>query len=307
MATTDGWSLPREDPTWDGPYYGQLGVLAEDPDGETVQCHICGDWYALMGAHANHSHGVRAAEYRRAFGLRKSTALASTSYRNKSRQHVAQLVTPERLEATRAAAEALPPEEMQRRSRMKRRRRQHDIEPWTEPTRTQAALTFLYGSPEGYPHHLLEEFAASFVDELQNGQKGVYARLGQQWGVKWPTARSRVLAAIRRGVLIWTGSDHAPNGHLPGSPPAHPPPGSFDQRLELLKEWIIERGTAHVPRRTIYQGAKLRAWMDAQRQRYRNGTLTDDQIAALESLPGWWWRSPAPNGLPALKPPHSGG
>ncbi len=36
MATKDDWSLPREAPTWDGPYFGQFGVLAEDPDGEVV-------------------------------------------------------------------------------------------------------------------------------------------------------------------------------------------------------------------------------------------------------------------------------
>ncbi len=301
---TDDWTLPREDPKWDGPYFGQLGVLAEDPDGETVQCHICGDWFALMGTHANHSHGLRAAEYRRAFGLRKSTPLASTSYRNNRRKHAAQLLTPERLAATRAAAEALPPEEMQRRSRMKRRRRQHDIEPWTEPTRTQAALTALYGSPQGYPIEVLDEFAAAFVAELQNGQKGVYARLGRRWSVEWPTARSRVMAAVRRGALIWTGSDYAPNGHIPGSPPTPAPPGSFGQRLELLKDWIAEHGTIHVPRHTIYKGAKLRSWMDSQRLRYRDGTLTDEQIAVLEALPGWWWRSPTPNGHPAHEIRH---
>ncbi len=83
---------------------------------------------------------------------------------------------------------------------------------------------------------VLEEFAAAFVDELQNGQRGVYTRFGRRWGVEWPTARSRVLAAVRRGVLVWTRPDHAPNGHLAGMPPAGPPPGSFEERLELLEE-----------------------------------------------------------------------
>lgn len=45
---------------------------------------------------------------------------------------------------------------------------------------------------------VLEEFAATFVDELQNGQRGVYTRFGRRWGVEWPTARSRVIAAVRR-------------------------------------------------------------------------------------------------------------
>lgn len=209
MATDDGWKLPQEPPTWDGPFFGRFGVLAADPDGETVQCHICGDWYTLLGAHANATHGLKADAYRRAFGLRNSTGLASPSYREKRRRISAQLTTPERLEATRAAAEALSAEEMRRRSRLKRRRRQHDIEPWTEPTRTQAANTARCGTPDGYPMEVLEGFAKEFVDELQNGQKGVYARLGDRWGVRWPTARS----------------DHAPNGHLHGQAPTGAPPG----------------------------------------------------------------------------------
>jgi hypothetical protein len=205
MATEDGWTLPQETPTWDGPYFGRFGVLAEAPDGDAVQCHVCGYWYVLLGTHANATHGLHADGYRRAFGLRKSTALASPSYRAKRRQHSAHLTTPERLEATRANAKAFSSAEMRSRSRMKRRRRQHDLETWTEPTRTRAALTALYGTPEGYPMEVLCDIARAFVDELQKGQKGVYTRLGQRWGVTWPTARSRVMAAVRRDALIWTG------------------------------------------------------------------------------------------------------
>ena len=29
-----------EEPAWDGPYFGQFGVLADD--GDKVQCHVCG-------------------------------------------------------------------------------------------------------------------------------------------------------------------------------------------------------------------------------------------------------------------------
>jgi Helicase associated domain/ROS/MUCR transcriptional regulator protein len=296
MATDDGWTLPQEEPSWDGPFFGRFGVLATDPDGDVVQCHVCGNWYVLLGTHANAAHGLGADAYRRAFGLRRTTGLASPNYREKRRRISEHLVTPERLEAARAAAMALSADEMRRRSRMKRRRRQHEVETWTEPTRTQAALTARYGSPEGYPIEVLEGFANEFINELQNGQKGVYARLGDHWGVKWPTARSRVMAAVRRGALIWTGGDHTPDGYLPGSQPSEPPPGSFEQRLGLLHLWVQEHGSSHVPRRTVYEGAKLRSWMDSQRLRYRAGTLTQDQIDALEAVPGWWWRSAAPMG-----------
>jgi hypothetical protein len=280
------------------PFFGRFGVLAAAPDGDTVQCHVCGDWFVLLGSHANVTHGLGADGYRRAFGLRKSTALASISYRVKRRQLSAQLVTPERLEATCANAKAYSSDEMQRRSRMKRRRRQHDLEAWTEPTRTQAALTALYGTPEGYPIEALEDIARALVGELQNGQKGVYSRLGRRWGVGWPTARSRVMSAVRRGALIWTGGDHTPNGYVPAEGPAGPPPGSFDERLGLLQQWVEEHSSSHVPRRTVYRGAKLRSWMDSQRQRYRDGTLTDNQIQSLEAIPGWWWQSSASIGRP---------
>ncbi len=95
MATDDGWTLATETPTWDGPYFGRFGVLAEGPEGDAVQCHVCGDWYVKLGTHANASHHLGADAYRQAFGLRKSTALASTSYRAKARQRVAHLITPE--------------------------------------------------------------------------------------------------------------------------------------------------------------------------------------------------------------------
>jgi hypothetical protein len=60
MATDDGWALPREEPSWDGPVFGRFGVLAEGPDGDTVQCHVCGDWFVLLGTHANKAHGLGA-------------------------------------------------------------------------------------------------------------------------------------------------------------------------------------------------------------------------------------------------------
>ena len=181
---------------------------------------------------------------------------------------------------------------------MKRRRRQHDLETWTEPTRTQAANTALHGTPNGYPVEVLEDIARALVDELRNGEKDVYARLGRRWDVKWPTAGSRVLAAVRKGVLIWTGSDHNPNGYLPAEGPGDPPPGSFEERIGLLQRWLEEHDSLHVPRGTVYRGAKLRSWMDSQRQRYQAGTLTKDQIDALDAIPRLVVASPGRSGRP---------
>jgi hypothetical protein len=63
--------------------------------------------------------------------------------------------------------------------------------------------------------------------------------------------------------LIWTGGEHTPNGYLRGKGPGGPPPGSFEERLGLLQQWVEEHGSSHVPRGTVYRGAKLRSWMDS--------------------------------------------
>lgn len=57
--------------------HGELGVLAVSPDGEHVQCHICGRWYQALGKHVSMSHGITPDEYRQMFGLNRGTGLCS--------------------------------------------------------------------------------------------------------------------------------------------------------------------------------------------------------------------------------------
>jgi len=71
----------------EAPIYGRLGHLAVEDD--RLQCHLCGRWFVLLGAHAWHTHGLLAREYRRQFGLRASTALASASFRARKREQAA--------------------------------------------------------------------------------------------------------------------------------------------------------------------------------------------------------------------------
>jgi predicted transcriptional regulator len=72
-----------EQPTWQYSYFGTFGVLADD--GYRVQCHICGDWWDALWTHARYSHGLTAADYRRAFGLAQSNKLAGPTFRQKRR------------------------------------------------------------------------------------------------------------------------------------------------------------------------------------------------------------------------------
>ena len=58
---------------WEGPLFGELGVLVHE--GDTVQCHACGGYFRSLASHAFLAHGLRGAEYRALFGLRRRTPL----------------------------------------------------------------------------------------------------------------------------------------------------------------------------------------------------------------------------------------
>src|SRR5436190_2028813 len=68
---------------WEGPIYGELGVLAETPDGDQVRCHACGGWYRSLATHAVRAH--RLAE--RALARRREL-LRDPSYRARVGRHV---------------------------------------------------------------------------------------------------------------------------------------------------------------------------------------------------------------------------
>jgi hypothetical protein len=66
---------------WDGPLFGELGVLAADEDGR-VQCHVCGKHYAALGRHVVLSHELTPDDYRALFGLRATHGLVGPLYRS---------------------------------------------------------------------------------------------------------------------------------------------------------------------------------------------------------------------------------
>ncbi len=273
--------MRTEEPTWDGPYFGQFGVLADD--GDRVQCHVCGDMFDLLGAHANHKHGLPADQYRQAFGLMQKTPLAGPTYRGKRRQFVDHLLPPDNPNHERIRNLTTD----QRKAAMANvvRRSEHDFHR-TPPERTRAPLEAKYGDPRGHPDEYLVEVAAMFVEELHNGQRGVYKRLGDRTGVGWATARSRVMSAVKRGHLIWTGTNNEPAAHLPGQQPWDPP-GSFDHMYGVLERWVEEQGHARVPRAGRVGDVKLGLWVQSLRARYRQGTLSEDRGQQLEALAGW--------------------
>jgi hypothetical protein len=47
------------------PYYGTLGQMSYDLDEDTVQCHLCGEYFRLVGGkHILYRHGLTLEEYR---------------------------------------------------------------------------------------------------------------------------------------------------------------------------------------------------------------------------------------------------
>lgn len=60
------------------PYVGALAVLAYDRDEDRVQCHLCGEWFRLLGSsHLRRTHGWTLGEYREAFHLPVKVATCS--------------------------------------------------------------------------------------------------------------------------------------------------------------------------------------------------------------------------------------
>lgn len=61
----------------------------------------------------------------------------------------------------------------------------------------------------------------------------------------------------------------------------------WEERFLALQAFTAREGHASVP--IGVSEHRLGPWVSDQRKRYRNGSLQPDQIARLESLPGWRW------------------
>jgi hypothetical protein len=92
-----GWCCRRDNPAyqlpalgeWDGPIYGELGVLAE-LDAVRVVCHCCGGAYRSLDQHLR-AHDLTAAEYRAIFGLGRRDPLRGRAMREQTRAHALRL------------------------------------------------------------------------------------------------------------------------------------------------------------------------------------------------------------------------
>jgi DNA-directed RNA polymerase subunit RPC12/RpoP len=75
------------------PYYGELGRMRRDGDGQRVQCHLYGDWFRIVGgAHLRLAHGGTIEEYREAFELFKGAATCSAEESGRRRKRTSERV-----------------------------------------------------------------------------------------------------------------------------------------------------------------------------------------------------------------------
>ena len=269
--------------------HGQPGVLRTTPD--TVQCHQCGEWYRNLGAHAWATHGLNAPEYRRTYGLMRKTKLAAPNLRaeqsRRARDHLIEIGEPHR-----EAIKRLSTDERRRRAMKAERRAEHELNA-TEPERTRPMLEARFG-PEGrLSEHLLQEAVDVFIDELTVQSRGVWQRTGDELGVGWPTARSRVYLAAERGLIQLSGMRTDLTAILADGTRVVAP-DSFEAMYGTLLRFVERHGSSAVSRSIVFEGVKLGQWVESVKSRWRNRTLPAHQREAFDSIAGWQWPTEGP-------------
>jgi len=84
----------------------------------------------------------------------------------------------------------------------------------------------------------------------------------------------------------------------------NPKADRLQSTLHALRDCAVQHGGVQgIPRHTRVDGVQVLMWATHQRDRNLRGRLTPQEIAALESVSGWWWTpSPADNG--SARPPE---
>ncbi len=61
--------------------YGFMGVITTNEEQTHVQCHICGYYFESLGSHVQHTHKMKAREYKEKYQLRISRGLLAPKAR----------------------------------------------------------------------------------------------------------------------------------------------------------------------------------------------------------------------------------
>jgi superfamily II DNA or RNA helicase len=111
------------------------------------------------------------------------------------------------------------------------------------------------------------------LDELRRelGRRAVRPRLPAKIHMDLP---ARVGADFARAFEVWLVEQTT---------------ASWEFWLGLLERYIRENGSALVPAKSRFHGHNLGAWVNEQRTRYMEGTLTAERMSRLADLDGWTW------------------
>jgi transposase len=191
---------------WDGPVYGELGVLATD--GTRLECHACGRWYVSLAGHALLAHGLSAAAYRAVFGLKAQTALAGPRLRARRRELADTRLAPYRARVTEVAR-AQTPEQRAARMRGRALRLEARLALAADPEHarrlTAGAKRAWEQRRERYPETAgagRPEVVRPFADARAAARRGLAVRRGR---LRDPTYRAAVGRRIseRKGESPW--------------------------------------------------------------------------------------------------------
>jgi hypothetical protein len=63
----------------------------------------------------------------------------------------------------------------------------------------------------------------------------------------------------------------------------------WETKYDVLLRYVEREGHARVPKRHVEDGVPIGNWVISRRRDFRNGILSAQRAASLESLPGWVW------------------
>lgn len=121
---------------WDGPLFGQLGVLHLE-DGK-IECHCCGRWYRFLATHVWRTHAISADEYRALFGLTARHGLVSPDVSERLWRTALRTLRPYYERAADLAC-SIPFEQRSARARRRRLRLETRLDPKWQDARRRVA------------------------------------------------------------------------------------------------------------------------------------------------------------------------
>lgn|GEM_PF-6366494 len=121
---------------WDGPLFGQLGVLHLE-DGK-IECHCCGRWYRFLATHVWRTHEISADEYRALFGLTARHGLVSPDMSERLRRTALRTLRPY-YERAADLARSIPFEQRSAHAHRRRLRLETRLDPKWQDARRRVA------------------------------------------------------------------------------------------------------------------------------------------------------------------------